>query len=100
MDGISLGSDRIVSTGNSVTVIADALGVEIGTMTDLLGQIRGGWQSDTAAPRFAALLQVHLDQATQLKNALVTHGTSLVSVGQGFAAAESDLGTSLPAVTG
>jgi uncharacterized protein YukE len=98
MDGISLGSERIVSAGGGVTDVADTLATEIATMTDLLSQVRGGWRSDTAAPRFASLMQVYLDQAAQLKDALLTHGSSLVATGQGFASAESELSTALPGV--
>lgn len=89
MDGIAVSTDRIASAGVGVSDVGDALGLEISTMEDLLAQIGAGWQSDTAAPQFAARMREYLGQAVVLKDALVTHGATLVTTGRRFAEAEA-----------
>jgi len=95
MEGIAIESHRVVQTGTTVTDVGAALTREIATMSDLLGEIRTGWQSELAAPRYAAIMQQHLDLATVLKDALLTHGESLVAAGNQFAQAEADLAGSI-----
>jgi WXG100 family type VII secretion target len=91
MDGISISTERIATAGADVSDVAGLLMREIGTMGDLLAQISGGWQSDSAAPRFAAVMNGYLEQATQLTKALISHGSTLVAAGHRFAEAESSL---------
>ena len=97
MDGISLSSERVVAVGTGVDDVSVRLAREIAAMGDLLGEIRSGWQSDQAAPRFAASLQGYLDEATVLKDALVSHGQTLVETGRRFAEAEAGLAAGIPA---
>ncbi len=91
MDGIAISTDRIVTAGAGVSEVGDLLSREIATMGELLAQIRSGWQSEAAAPRFAAIMQGHLDQATGLTRALLSHGAALTISGHRFAEAESGL---------
>ena len=95
MDGIAVSSERIATAGVGVSEVSTLLTREIGTMGDLLAQIRSGWQSDAAAPRFAALMQGYLDQAAQLTHALQAHGSTLVATGHRFAEAEDSLAQGL-----
>jgi uncharacterized protein YukE len=89
MDGIAISTERIATAGNGVTDVGTLLTREIGAMENLLGEIRSGWQSDSAAPAFAARMHEYLEQATQLKAALVSHGATLVSTAGRFAEAEN-----------
>jgi uncharacterized protein YukE len=98
MDGISISSERIAVTGAGVTDVGSLLMREIGTMDDLLAQISSGWQSDSAAPQFAAVMRGYLEQATELTRALVSHGAGLVTTGHRFAEAESSLAQGLRGV--
>lgn len=98
MEGISISSERVAAAGGGVQDVSSLLGKEIVIMGELLGEIRAGWQSDQAAPRFAAGLQGYLDQAAVLRNALASHGQSLVSTGQRFAEAEATLAAAIPGV--
>ncbi len=91
MDGITISTERITTAGAAVTDVGGLLAREIATMGELLAGIRSGWQSDTAAPRFAATMQGYLDQAIRLKDTLISHGTTLQSAGRQFALAENDL---------
>ena len=91
MDGISISSERISTAGVGVIDVGTALNKEISTMGDLLAQIRSGWQSDSAAPQFASMMQGYLDEATVLKDALLSHGAGLQNTGARFADAERDL---------
>lgn len=91
MDGINITSERIGAAGTGVSDVGTQLTKEIATMGDLLGEIRSGWQSDQAAPQFAASMQNYLDQAGTLKDALLSHGTTLISTGHRFAEAETSL---------
>ncbi|WP_029138544.1 WXG100 family type VII secretion target [Nakamurella lactea] len=97
MEGFSISSERITAAGGGVSGVADSLATEITAMTEMLDQIRAGWQSTQAAPRFAAAMQGHLDQATLIKNALVSHGASLTNTGRQFDQAESTLAAGIPA---
>ncbi|SDO46683.1 hypothetical protein SAMN04515671_1026 [Nakamurella panacisegetis] len=95
MDGITISSERISAAGVGVTDVGAALAREIGTMGDLLAEIRSGWQSDCAAPQFASMMQSYLDEATVLKDALLSHGATLQSTGLRFGEAEHDLAAGL-----
>ena len=89
MDGIAISTERINAAGAGVTDVGHLLTGEINTMNDLLAQIRSGWQSESAAPRFAATMQGYLDEATRLTSALLGHGATLVATGGRFAEAET-----------
>lgn len=89
MDGIAISTDRIASAGAGVSEVGAGLGAEISTMEDLLAQIGAGWQSDSAAPQFAARMQEYLHQAVVLKDALISHGATLTLTGRRFAEAET-----------
>ncbi len=98
MDGITISTERIATAGMGVSDVGTLLAGEISTMTDLLAQIRSGWQSDSAAPQFAATMHGYLEQATQLKNALLSHGATLLTTGHRFAEAEVNLAEGLRGV--
>ena len=89
MEGIAISTDRIATAGAGVSEVGASLATEIGTMEDLLTQIRSGWQSESAAPQFAARMTEYLQQAVVLKDALLTHGATLVTTGRRFAEAET-----------
>ena len=68
-------------------------------MHELLGQIRAGWQSSEAAPRFAAAMEGHLADAAALKDALLGHGAALIDGGRsGSGRPRSALAAAVPAV--
>jgi hypothetical protein len=98
VDGIAISSERITTAGVGVTDVGTLLGKEISAMADLLAHISSGWQSDSAAPQFAAAMHGYLDQATQLKRALLSHGATLLATGDKFAEAESHLAEGLRGV--
>jgi hypothetical protein len=98
MDGLSLTTQRVAAAATGVSDVGASLAREIATMHDLLGQIRGGWQSSEAAPRFAAAMQGHLADATALKDALLGHGAALMTAAQRFGQTESALADAVPAV--
>lgn len=96
MTTLQLTTERVAGTASAVTDTGAALAREIGTMQDLLGQIRSGWQSSEAAPRFATAMEKHLLEASQLKDALLSQGTALSDVAGRFAATESALAAAVP----
>lgn len=96
MSTLQLTTERVAGTASAVTDTGTALAREIGTMQDLLGRIRSGWQSSEAAPRFAAAMENHLLEASQLKDALLSQGTALSDVAGRFAATESALAAAVP----
>lgn len=96
MDGFSITAERITAAGSGVGEVAGRLAAEISAMHGMLEEVRAGWQSTTAAPRFAAALEVHLQQATAIKDALLSHGTSLMGTGRRFAEAEAALADTIP----
>ena len=98
MQGFSITTERITSAGSGVTDVGTALAGEITTMHGLLDEIRAGWHSTDAAPRFAALLDDHLVAATTLKDALLSHGQSLMGAGRRYDETESAIAGGLPAV--
>lgn len=100
MDGFDISTERIAAAGGGVTDIGGSIAREIATMHDLLGEIRAGWQSSVAAPRFAAAMTGYLDEASRLKDALLSHGAALTGAGRSYDAAESALADSIPAVSG
>ena len=95
VDGITISSERISAAGTGVTDVGTALGKEIGAMGDLLAEIRSGWQSDSAAPQFASMMQGYLDEASVLKDALLSHGATLQTTGLKFGEAERDLASGM-----
>src|SRR6478735_5866278 len=97
VEGFSITTERITSAGSGVADVGTALAGEISTMHGLLDEIRSGWQSSDAAPRFAALLDDHLAAATTLKDALLSHGQSLIGAGRRFDETESAIAVGLPA---
>lgn len=88
MSGLSIDTQRIAGAGLGVSDAGMSLSREIATMHDLLGQIRSGWQSSEAAPRFAAAMESHLADATALKDALLGQGTALSTAAQRFGETE------------
>ena len=100
MDGIAISTERIATVGVGVTDVGAALASEIGTMEDLLAQIKSGWQSDSAAPQFAAKMHGYLQEATQLKDALLGHGATLQVTSRRFAEAETALSETVRGVHG
>lgn len=98
MDGMAISTERIATAGVGVSDVGTLLNREIISMGELLAQIRSGWQSDSAAPQFAACMQGYLDQATRLKDALLSHGATLLTTSHKFAQAETDLAQGLGVV--
>ena len=114
MSGLTIDTQRIANAGVGVSDVGGALASEIATMHDLLGQIRSGWQSSEAAPRFArwacwpknvsrpalwaAAMEGHLADATSLKDALLSQGSALSTSAQRFAQTENALADAVPAV--
>lgn len=98
MDGFDISTERVSAAGTGVADIGGSLAREIATMHDLLGEIRAGWQSSLAAPRFAAAMTGYLDDAARLKDALLSHGAALTSASRSYDATESALADSIPAV--
>lgn len=98
MSTLSIDTQRIGTAGIGVSEVGASLAREIATMQDLLGQIRGGWQSSEAAPRFAAAMEGHLADATALKDALLSQGTGLSTAAQRFGDTENALADAVPAV--
>lgn len=97
MTGLVLDTQRIATAGDAVTEVAGSLTREIATMRDLLDQIRAGWQSSDAAPRFAAAMDQYLADANSLKEALVGQGSALTAVAARFGEAEAALAQAIPA---
>jgi WXG100 family type VII secretion target len=95
VDGFDVTTERIAGVAGRVEDTGTALGREIATMHDLLAEIRAGWQSSEAAPRFAAAMQHYLDEAAQLKDALLGHADALAITGRSFASTESSIATAL-----
>ena len=98
MSGLSIDTGRIGGAGVAVSEVAGSLAAEINTMHDLLGQIRAGWQSSEAAPRFARAMQTHLADAAALKDALLGQGSALSAAAQRFAQTETAVADSVPAL--
>ena len=98
MSELGIDTQRIGTAGTGVSDVGASLAREIATMHDLLGQIRSGWQSSEAAPRFAAAMEGHLADATALKDALLGQGTALTTAAQRFGEAENALANAVPAV--
>jgi len=98
MSGLSIDTQRIANAGVGVSDVGASLASEIATMHDLLGQIRSGWQSSEAAPRFAAAMEGHLADATALKDALLGQGSSLSTAALRFGETENALADAIPAV--
>ena len=97
MAGLTIDTQRIAGAGDAVTEVAGALTREISSMRGQLDQIRAGWQSSDAAPRFVAAMEQHLADATTLKDALLGQGSALTATAARFAEAEVALAQAIPA---
>ena len=97
MAGLTIDTQRIAGAGDAVSEVAGSLTREISTMRELLDQIRAGWQSSEAAPRFVAAMEQHLADATRLKEALVGQGSALTAAAARFGEAEAALAQAIPA---
>ena len=97
MAGLTIDTQRIAGAGDAVSEVAGSLTREISTMRELLDQIRAGWQSSEAAPRFVAAMEQHLANATRLKEALVGQGSALTAAAARFGEAEAALAQAIPA---
>lgn len=95
MQGFDIETERVTAAGAEVTELGGRLGTEIAVMQRLLGEVRGAWQSTHAAPRFAAVMQDHLQQVSLMRQALLGHGTALQQTGRRIDAAELDLAAAL-----
>jgi uncharacterized protein YukE len=98
MSGLTIDTARLATTGGAVSDTGASLAAEIATMHDLLGRIRGGWQSSEAAPRFAAAMEAHLADATALKDALLGQGNALSTAALRFGQTGDALADAVPAV--
>lgn len=96
MDEFAISSEKIAAAGSGVSGVAGELQKEIAAVDGILADIRNGWQSDQAAPRYAATMQAHLEQARVMKDALMSHGTSLVEAGRQYDQAEAALAQGIP----
>lgn len=95
MDGFVMSTERLAQTGGSVEQISGSLVREIANMDAMLGEIRAGWASTHAAPRFASVMTAYLQDATTMKNALTSQGATLVSSAQRIAQTEELLAQNL-----
>ncbi len=98
MDNLSLSTQRIAVAAAGVGEVGASLAREIATMHELLGQIRAGWQSSEASPRFAAAMQGHLADAAALKDCPAGPRSALMTAAQRFGDTESALAAAVPAV--
>ncbi len=96
MSALEIDTGRIAGAGSGVSDVAASLAAEIGTMQGLLGQIRAGWQSSEAAPRFVRAMDSHLADASAVKDALLGHGSALSTAAGRFAQAESAVADTIP----
>lgn len=97
MAGLTIDTQRIAGAGDAVTEVAGALTIQIASMREQLDQIRAGWRSSDAAPRFVAAMEQHLADATSLKEALIGQGSALTTVAARFGEAEAALAQAIPA---
>lgn len=95
MNGFVVETQRVAAAGTEVGGGAAALGTEIQAMHRTLEQIRAGWRSTEAAPRFAAAMLAHLEQVTAMKDALLGQSAALTGTAQRMAAAEAALAGAL-----
>lgn len=100
MDGFDITTGRIATAASGVQRVGDELNREIARMHDLLADIGAGWQSSSASPRFVSEMNGYLDQARQLKDALLSHGAGLAATGKAYEQAEQAVAEATPAVTG
>ena len=98
MDNLSLSTQRIAVAAAGVGEVGASLAREIAAMHELLGQIRAGWQSSEASPRFTTAMEGHLADAAALKDSLLDHGLALMTAAQRFGDTESALAAAVPAV--
>jgi uncharacterized protein YukE len=95
VDGFEVSTGRIAAAATGAGDVGAALGREIATMHDLLAEIQAGWQSSEAAPRFAAAMQGYLDDAAQLKDALLAQAAALTTTSRSFESTESSISAAL-----
>ncbi len=96
MSALNVDTGRIAGAGLGVSDVGALLAGEIATMHDLLGQIRAGWQSSEAAPRFVRAMETHLADAAALKNTLLGQGSALSTAAQRFAQTETSVADTVP----
>ena len=98
MDGFDVSTERVVATGGAVGDTGVALAGEIAAMEGMLSDLQVAWVSSEAAPRFVGSMRAHLDQARQLKDALLGQGEALALAGRSMAETEAALAQSIPGV--
>lgn len=98
MSELLLTTERVAAAASGVSDVGASLAREIEVIRGVLAEIRTGWQSSEAAPRFAAAMETHLVEAAALKDALLGQGTALMTAAQRFGAAEGQLAQTVPAV--
>lgn len=98
MDGFEVTTELVQTTGDAVSDTGLKLNSEITQMNLMLGDLSTAWSSSEAAPRFVTSMEGHLANATILKDALISHGASLVTAGIGMGGTESALSDSMPVV--
>ena len=89
MNVLQVESARVTQLSSGVTAAGDGLTAEITAMNTTLDEVRAGWQSTSAAPKFVQVMQDHLDQVTVLKDALLGHGTALSTAAVSYDEAEA-----------
>lgn len=99
MDGFDIASERISTAASGVDEIGGMLRREIAIMEGLLADISAGWQSSSAAPRFAMAMEGYLGEAQTLTDALISHGAGLAGAARAFEQAEEAVAAATPAVT-
>ncbi len=99
MDGFDVTTELGHTTGDAVSDTGLKLNSEITQMNLMLGDLSLAWSSSEAAPRFVSAMEGHLANATILKDALISHGSSLVTAGIGMAGTESALSDGMPVVS-
>ncbi len=99
MIGFEVTTELVQSTGDAVSDTGLKLNSEITQMDLLLGDLSLAWSSSDAAPKFVLAMEGHLANARILKDALLSHGSSLVSAGISMAGTEAALAVSTPVVS-
>lgn len=95
MDGFEVTTAHIAAAATGAGDAGAALGREIATMHELLAEIRAGWQSSEAAPRFATAMQGYLEDAEQLRGALIGQADALATTGRAFENTEASIASAL-----
>lgn len=100
MNGFDVDTDRITTAATGVEAIAEALQGEIATMESIMAELSTGWQSSSAAPRFAAAMEGYLADAGILAQALTSHGDGLSRASTSFAQADDAIAEATPGAAG